>query len=251
VLFEQSSSFVQEDILIKQVLLFALAAVSVTRVGVAASCKPGDLTSYVTLGAVGCTIGNNKLSDFKLLGGTAGATEIAAGLVNITPSGGNFNPSLALSVTETAPVGALLETMFTYDISGQSYIGTSALLSGSSVTLDGAVTGIENYCTAGAFGPDGVDGCTGGNGSLTTLALLPASDSQLSDTNSFAKVPFINVTNDLLLEGGIAGGTATGGTFTDSFAAVPEPASLALLGFGLVFAATYRKRSKLSKQETK
>jgi hypothetical protein len=245
VLIKQSSSFVQEDILIKQVLLFALAAVSVTRVGVAASCKPGDLTSYVTLGAGGCTIGNNTLSDFKLLAGTAGATEIASGLVNIKPSGGNYNPSLALSVTETAATGAFLETMFTYEISGQSYIGTSALLSGSKETADGAVTGIENYCAGGVFGPDGVDGCPVTNG-----ALVAVDGVQQGDSASFAKVPFIDVTNDFTLEGGTAG-SATGGQFTDTFAAVPEPASLALVGFGLLFAATYRKRSKLSTQETK
>jgi hypothetical protein len=227
--------------LIKQVLLLALAAFSVARLGVAGSCLGGSLTTYIGLGAGGCTIGNNTLSNFKLVSpGTAFATEFLPSQVTLTPSGGNYNPSLTISVNQTATAPALLEAFFTYVISGAGYIGTSATLSGSSETVDGAVTGIENYCEGGVFGSDGVDGCPTAFGALVTLDGF-----QNSDSAGFSTVASINVTDDFTIDGGTAG-TASGGTFKNNFAAVPEPASYALLGFGLMFAAAFRKRSKSS-----
>ncbi len=222
----------------KQVLLLALAAVSVARLGVAGTCMGGTLASYIALGAGGCTIGSSTLSNFEVLSGIGGATEFKASSVSLTPSGGGFSPSLTLSVTGMAAPGVLLETMFTYEISGQAYIANSVLLFGSSETVDGGVTGLENYCAGGSFGPDGVDGCTGATGALVTLDGI-----QNTDKGIFSKVKFVNVTNDFTLDGGIAG-SASGGKFTDTFAAVPEPAALALAGFGLLLAAAYRKRSK-------
>jgi len=232
--------------LIKQVSLLALAALSVARLGVAASCVGGTLAGYVSLGAGGCTIGNNTLYDFKVFStGTAGATELAAGLVSLTPSGGNYNPSLALSVNQTDTAPTILETFFTYDISGAGYTGTAASLGGSSETVDGAVTGIANYCLGGNFGTDGVDGCPGTNGAIVT-----ADGFQNSDSAGFSKVPFINVTDDFTLDGGTLG-TASGGTFTNSFTAVPEPVSIALAGLGLILAASHRKRATRSNKEIK
>ena len=219
--------------MIKQVSLLILAALSVARLGAAASCVGGTLAGYVALGVDGCTIGNNTLYDFKVFtAGTAGATELAASLVNLTPSGGNYNPSLALSVNQTATAPTALETFFTYDISGTGLVGAFAALSGSSATVDGAVSGIENYCLGGSFGADGVDGCPGSNGALVTLAI--DGFSQNTDSAGFSKVSFINVTNDFTISGGTAG-TASAGTFIDSFAAVPEPAGIALTGLGLIF----------------
>jgi hypothetical protein len=229
--------------LIKQVSLLALTVLSVARLGVAASCAGGTLSGYVSLGSSGCTIGENTLSDFKIFAsGTAGASEINPGLVTITPLGGNYNPSLSLSVNQTATAPSLLEVFFTYEISGPGYVGTSAALSGASETVDGAVTGIENYCEGGAFGPDGVDGCPGANGALVT-----ADGFQNSDSDSFSKVPSLNVTDDFTIDGGTAG-TASGGTFTNNFTAVPEPAAAALGGLGMLLAAAYRGRSN---KETK
>jgi len=232
--------------LIKQVSLLAFAALSVARLGAATSCTPEALKDYVALGATGCTIGGNTLYDFKVFtSGTAFATELATGSVKLTPSGGNYNPSLGISVSQTATAPTILETFFTYDISGSGYIATSAALSGSSETVDGAVTGVENYCEGGSFGPDGLDGCPGANGALVTFDGF-----QNTDSAGFSKVPFINVTDDFTIDGGTAG-TASGGTFSNGFSAVPEPVSIGLTGAGLVLAASYRRRANRSKKEIK
>ncbi len=229
--------------MIKQVSLLAFAALSIGRLGIAGPCSNGTLASYVSLGAGGCTIGNNTLYDFGVFSnGTAGATELAAGMVSLSPSGGNYLPTLAVSVTQTATDGNILETFFTYDISGAGYVGTAAALSGSSETPpDGAVTGIENYCEGGSFGPDGVDGCPGANGALVTVDGF-----QNTDSSAFSKIPFIAITDDFTIDG-----PASGGTFTNSFAAVPEPISISLTGVGLILAGLWgaaRRRRPITKQ---
>jgi hypothetical protein len=229
--------------LIKQVSLLAFAALSIGRLGIAGPCSSGTLATYVSLGAAGCTIGNNTLYDFTVFSsGTTGATELQSLSVNLNPSGGNYFPTLAVSVTQTATDGNLIETFFTYDISGAGYIGTSATLSGSSETLpDGAVTGIENYCEGGSFGPDGLDGCPGANGALVT-----ADGFQNADSAAFSKIPFIAVTDDFTIDG-----PASGGTFTNSFTSVPEPISISLTGVGLILAGLWggaaRRRRSITK----
>jgi hypothetical protein len=203
----------------------------------ATTCTSGTLTDYLGLGSGGCTIGANTLSNFAILPGQDLATELGSGTVSITPGGGNFSPSLTFSTSQTASSGALLESIFTFDISGPSYTSSALSLSGASETVDGAVTNIENFCTGGSFGPDGVDGCTGTAGSLLTLDGV-----QNTDQSPLGPASFLNVTNDFTLDGGTSG-SASGGTFTDTFTATPEPASLllALFGSALVAGASIRR----------
>jgi hypothetical protein len=164
--------------------------------------------------------------------------------ITITPTGGLYNPGLTISTNQTANSGSLLEIIFAYQISGQMYIGTSALLGGSSESGGGGVTGIENYCAGGAFlGADHVSGCNGTNGALVT------DDGMLQgDMGAFGKVSFVNVASDFTFDSGI-GGTASGGTFNNSFTAVPEPVSSALAGLGLALAIAFRLRSKRAEQQ--
>jgi hypothetical protein len=228
----------------KQVLLLALATFSFARLGVAASCSNASLAAYVSLGTGGCTIGGNTLSDFTILSGIAGATPILPSAITIMPTGSSFNPGLTISMTQTANTGSLLEIIFTYQIAGLKYAGSSLLLSGSSEPGGGDVTGIENFCGDGTFGPDGVSGCTGTNGTLVTL-----DGTQQSDMGTFGSVSILHVTNDLAIDSTF--GSATAGKLADSFAAVPEPVSLTLAGLGLAFVGATKLRSKRVKEENK
>ena len=110
-------------------------------------------------------------------------------------------------------------------------MSSAITLSGSSETGDGGVTEIENFCAGGMFDSTGVGNCTGTAGSLLTL-----DGAQNSDYSGLGPVSFLNVTDDFTLSGGTIG-SAAGGTFTKSFGAVPEPASIMLAGFGLALAA--------------
>lgn len=224
----------------KRSLFLASAILSVAQLCSAAStCGNGDLASYIALGSGGCTIGTNTLSNFQVLSGTAFATPIAPTSIEIMPLGGSFDPGITVStdMTMTANAGTLLEAIFTYQISGNLYTSDSISLANSSETGDGAVTDVQNYCLGGAFGSDGVTGCTGTPGTLVTLDGVANQDS-----NSFAPGTPLSVTDDFTLDGG-TGGSASGGSFTDQFTAVPEPISLLLTGLGLTLAAALKFRS--------
>jgi hypothetical protein len=202
-----------------------------------ATCTDGTLASYIGLGSGGCTIGANTLYDFHTVSGILGATVISTADVSITPLGGNFDPGITASVSTVAAANTQLELLFTYQVAGTSYVGGSITLAGSSETGDGAVTDIQNFCAGGRFGPDGVTGCTGLAGSLLTL-----DGTQNHDSTTFGPASFLDVTDDLTLDGGLSG-SASGGTITDRFSAVPEPFSYLLTGLGLALGLGAELRS--------
>ena len=222
----------------KQFLSLPLLVAAVALGSSAAPCGTGSLASYVALGSDGCTIGANTLFDFRILSGIAGATPISSGAVTLAPLGGTLDPGLSVMVNTTANAGTLLESLFTYKITGGIYISDSLALTNSSASMDGAVTGIQNFCAGGTFGSSGVTGCTGVAGSLLTLAGV-----QIQDSASLGPVSLINVTNDFTLDGGSAG-SASGGTLASRFTAVPEPAVFFMTGMGLALAAALQLRSK-------
>ncbi|HEX3682295.1 MAG TPA: hypothetical protein VHU83_07105 [Bryobacteraceae bacterium] len=187
----------------------------------------GTLATYIGLGSGGCTIGQNTLNDFRTISGIAGATPISTADVSISPLGGNLNPGITASVSQVTGANSQLDLLFTYQISGASYVADSITLAGSSETADGAVTDIQNFCAGGAFGPDGVSDCAGLAGSLLTLDGV-----QNQDSTALGPASFIGVTDDLTLDGGLMG-SASGGSITDRFSAVPEPFGYFLTGLGL------------------
>jgi hypothetical protein len=207
-------------------------------------CVAASLATYVSLGAGGCTIGTNVVSSFVVYSsGTTGATELPTSAVSIAPSGGDTDPQLQFTVNQSVDAPPLLETLFTYQISGNPYNLSQIDLSGSSESGAGAVTDIQNLCADGTFGPDGVTGCTGTPNSQLTLDGI-----QNSYSTALSVLSFLSVTDDFTIDpgGSDVGDSASGGVFTDQFTAgtttVPEPA-LTVLPCALLFAlAALRKR---------
>jgi hypothetical protein len=224
----------------RQLLFLISTTIVLSSLCSGSTCTNGSLASYIALGSGGCTIGTNTLFDFHTLTGISGATPIAPGDVSISPSGGDFSPGFTASVSQTAAANTQLELIFTYEISGSSYAGDSITLSGSSETGDGAVTDIQNFCAGGTFGPDGVTGCTGLAGSLLTLDGV-----QNQNSTTLGPASFLDVTDDFTIDGGLAG-SASGGTITDRFSAVPEPITFLLtaLGLALVVGAKSARRNR-------
>jgi len=216
----------------KRLLIMISTVMAAAGLSFAAPCGNGSLASYIALGASGCTIGSNTLFGFQTVSGTAGATAVATSALAIAPFGGTTSFGFTAATTQTAGANSLLESIFTYQISGNSYTGSSIALAGSSETGDGAVTDIQNYCAGGTFGPDGVTGCAATPGALVTLDGI-----QQTDLASFTGVGLLSITDDFTLDGGL-GGSAAGGSFTDQFtarsvSAVPEPFGFSLTGLGL------------------
>lgn len=197
-------------------------------------CATGTLATYEALGSTGCMIGSVTVGSFGAVPGTGGATAIDPTDVIVTPSGGTTDPALTFSVDMNAATNMLLESIFTYQISGASFTSDALNLSNSSETGDGAVTDLQNYCIGGTFGPDGVDGC-----GTTTGGLLGLDGVQNMDSTSFPGAAFLSITDDFTLDGG-TDGSAAGGTFSDSFTATstsstPEPGAFLLCGAGMAF----------------
>ena len=217
------------------ILAFVLAGLNVA--SATPLCVTGTLASYIALGSGGCTIGSDTLASFTALTVSFGATAINASSVTITPSGGSFNPELMFTLSQTASTNQTYESFFTYDISGPPYVGDAITLSGSSETGNGDVTDTQTYCAGGHFGPDGVDGCTG-----TTNSLIAIDGAVQSASTTLAKQTSIAVTDDFVIHSG-GQGSASGGVFSDQFAAVPEPGVFFLTGTGLVFALLRKRQS--------
>jgi PEP-CTERM motif-containing protein len=218
-------------------VFLASSILSITWLCPAGPCGMGSLASYVVLGTAGCSIGANTLSNFVVLSGTAGATPILSADVTITPIGNSDKPGINAVANVTATAGTLLETFFTYQISGQFYVSDSIALAGSTQSGDGAVTDVQNFCAGGTFGPDGVTGCNGSPGSLTALNGV-----QNRDSTSLGPAAFLSVTDDFTIDGGLTG-LASGGNISDQFAAVPEPATVLLVAIGFALALGLKSRS--------
>ena len=221
----------------KQFLFLAVIVTAFSQISSAAPCASGSLSTYIGLGAAGCTIGTNTVFDFQSLSGTAGATPIAATDVTITPFSGSYSLGLTAATSKTATAGMQLESLFTYQLTGSSYSGSSTTLANSSETPDGAVTDIQNYCAGGTFGPDGVSGCSGVAGTLVTL-----DGTQNQDSQTFSSVALLSVTDDFTVDGGQMG-SASGGSFTDQFTATPEPSTFLLIGLVFAVVLTLKFRS--------
>ncbi len=201
----------------------------------AATCTAGSLASYIALGSAGCTVGNNTLANFMIVPGSNGATAISPTAIGITPLGGSLDPGISTTVQQSA-AGNIFEAIFSYRISGSRYQSETYTLSGSSETGSGAVTGLQNNCAGGTFDSSGVSGCSGVSGTLLTLDGV-----QNRDFGTFALPSFLNITDDLTIDG--TGGTASAGTLTDQFNAVPEPASGTLSAIALFLASGLLFRS--------
>ena len=194
-------------------------------------CVPGTLASYISLGAGGCMIGTNTVSNFIALSGTSGATPISTASVNITTSGGTSNPTLLFTVSQSPGQGAAVETIFDYRIAANTYTNSTLTLSGSSETGSGGVTDLQNICIGGTWGASGVTACSSGK----TASLTTVDGIQNMDSSALTAAAFLSVTDDIELDG-----PATGAVGTDSFTATtaaPEPATWYLFAMGLAVSA--------------
>lgn len=215
----------------------------------ASTCTISTLSSYLSLGSAGCTIGNLTFSDFGLL--QQPTNSVPFNDVSVTPvTSGPTLVGLDFGVSARASSGMLFEDLVSYRISGVAVNGASLFFSGSKSDPDGsgAVTVVENLCIGGLFtGGDGVSGCNGSVQNLIVANSFDFADPPIA--LMFSSVLSLSVVTDIAIDGGL-GGFAELGSASNRFQVVgsnvvpvPEPAEYLLLIAGLLGIYASRRTS--------
>jgi PEP-CTERM motif len=215
------------------------------RVVSAGPCVPDSLQGYLDA-VTSCTLGGAEFGDFEVLAGQNFATPIDPSLIQVTPLG----PSVGFmfTVNQDAGAGDLFESIFSYTASVATFNMAALSMAGATATGDGVVTVVEDVCVGSLFGP-GISGCPAGN-QRTNIVFAIDIDNDFDESAGFPPNAFLNIVNDLTVDGGLAG-TASVANFTNLFAvtpaqtAVPEPATGLLLAAGL--GAVWRRTRRSSR----
>ena len=205
--------------------------VAAVRMATAGVCANTTLDQYIALGSGGCSIGNNTIFGFQELLGQAGAVQIAPGNILVTTSGGNLNPTIQFTTSLTVSSPVFDEALITYQIKGNPYMGEATILAGTSATGFGDAASVQNYCLNGTFSANGVTGCPGDpSGTHNVLVNFGNGSAPVAFSPNASSV---SITDDFVLDAS-GGGSATGGSLSDSFNATPEPGSYVLAGLGVI-----------------
>ena len=211
-------------------------------------CQTSSLQSYVASGP--CSVGNLVFSSFNVIANPSGAPALGAENITVTPTSGEYTQSLDFRFQTTAigsPFGSSFEQIFTYLVNPLgTFTNAGISLSGSQATDDGVVLSNQFLCQGGTLSGDG-SSCQGAGSffNQAVVAIDPDDPTLLMSSLSLdSNGAVLFVRNEIAVDGGQAG-SASGGTLTNSFTAVPEPAGMTGVGTLLVAGLAYYRRRRL------
>jgi len=222
----------------------AVAILGFPSIGLAAPCVPGSLSTYISLGGGGCSIGLATVNDFSIDLLNPLASPIAADDITVTPFeilGSGFR--LDFGVDQDAAAGEFFDALVGYSVSAPGILRARLAMAGAAASPDGVVTAVEDLCLGAVFLSD-----------PTTCAGIPAGplivfeagfDQELAAELLFAPTSFFDVSVEIAIDAGPGGSASLDGVASTEFTrvAVAEPSSLLLLGSALLGAARRYRRA--------